>query len=422
MFTDIVKVRVAAGKGGDGVVSFHRTKGNAKGGPDGGDGGDGGSIVVRADHNSNTLSKYRSSKLWQAEDGTDGAANKRRGKRGDDIELIVPPGTVVMIEDKMLADLEKSGDEAIVAHGGRGGFGNAHFISSVRQAPKLSEVGEDGEAKELTFELKLVADVGLVGLPNAGKSTMLSVISNARPKIANYPFTTLEPNLGVVDIDQQSFLAADIPGLIEGASKGKGLGDEFLRHVERTRLLLHLVDASSADIAKDYLAIQKELAEYKVDLSKKPQIIVLTKIESVPKPDIASKVAEISKAAKVKPEEIHSVSSVASYGMAELLRSVIKRLNEINANSAESEVESEEMPVIRLDESSLWRVEKYGKKYRVIGQEIEGFAKRTNFDQYQSVQRLMHILERKGISRQLIKIGATHGESKVIIADKEIDF
>lgn len=420
MFTDVVKVKVQAGKGGDGIVSFHRTRGNAKGGPDGGDGGEGGSIIVLADHNTNTLSKYRASKLWQAENGVNGASGNKRGKKGEDIELAVPPGTVISEGDKALADLEKAGDVAIVAHGGRGGFGNAHFISSVRRAPKMSEVGEPGESKELSFELKLVADVGLVGLPNAGKSTLLSVISNAKPKIANYPFTTLEPNLGVVDIDNQGFLAADIPGLIEGASQGKGLGDEFLRHTERTKLLLHLIDSTSESIAKDYSTIQTELKNYKVDLSDKPQIIVLTKIESIPKAEIPKKVAEIAKIAKVPKKSIHTISSVASYGLAEMLRAVVKSLKQIN--QAKKTIEGEALPVISLDESAVWQVEKQANKYIVTGKEIEGFAKRTNYDQYQSVQRLMDILKRKGITRELIKQGAKPGESKVYIAGKEIGF
>lgn len=420
MFTDVVKVNIKAGKGGDGVVSFHRTRGNAKGGPDGGDGGNGGNVIVIADHNSNTLSKYRSSKLWQAEDGTPGSSGRKRGRKGEDIELVVPPGTVVMEEGVLLADLEKPGDEAIIAHGGRAGFGNAHFISSVRQAPKMAEIGEPGEEKEVTFELKIVADVGIIGLPNAGKSTLLSVTSNAKPKIANYPFTTLEPNLGVVDIDDQTFMMADIPGLIEGASKGKGLGDEFLRHVERTKVLIHLIDATSDDLAKDYNTIQKELKDYKIDLSQKPQILVLSKIESVPKAVIPDKIRQLAKAAELKQKEIHTISSVANMGLADLLRVTLKQVIEIKSQVTSEQ--PEEMPVIRLDESATWDIKKTGNTYEVVGKDIEGFAKRTNMDQYQSVQRLHHIMERKGITRQLIRMGARPGESKVLIAGKEIEF
>lgn len=423
MFADVVQVKLEAGKGGNGALSFHRTKANAKGGPDGGDGGEGGSIVVRADHNTSTLSKYRTSKVWKAEAGTDGSSGKRRGKHGADVILVVPPGTVVHDGKKVVADLEKEGDESIVAFGGRGGFGNAHFISSVRRAPKISELGEDGDTKELTFELKLVADVGLVGLPNAGKSTLLSVVSNAKPKVADYPFTTLEPNLGVVDIDGSSFLAADIPGLIEGASEGKGLGDEFLRHIERTKLLLHLIDATVSDIGQDYTTIQQELKGYKIDLSKKPQIAVLTKIESVPKADIPKKIAEIAKAAKLEKSAIHTISAVAGIGLAELLRSAAAKLDAIKQFELQQLGEQvEELPVIKLDEAATWEVKSEGGKLVVYGKEIEGFAKRTNFDQYQSVQRLLNILERKGIARELIRHGAIPGQSKIYIAGKAIDF
>jgi GTP-binding protein len=420
MFTDVVKVKIAAGKGGDGVVSFHRTRGNAKGGPDGGDGGTGGNVVVIADHNTNTLSKYRASKLWQAEDGTPGSSGKKRGRKGEDIELVVPPGTIIMEDDRVLADLEKQGDEAIIAHGGRAGFGNAHFISSVRQAPKMAELGEQGEEKGVTFELKIVADVGLVGLPNAGKSTLLSVVSNAKPKIANYPFTTLEPNLGVVDIDDNTFMMADIPGLIEGASKGKGLGDEFLRHVERTKVLLHIIDATSESIELDYKTIQKELKEYKIDLTSRPQIVVLSKIESVPKANINAKIKEVAKAAGLKQKDVHTISSVANMGLADLLRNTYKLVEKVKSEKTEDPVS--EMPVIRLDESASWEIHKTGNTFEVTGKDIEGFAKRTNMDQYQSVQRLHHILERKGITRQLIKFGAQPGHTKVTIAGKDIEF
>ncbi len=421
MFTDVVTVKIQAGKGGDGIVSFSSSRANARGGPDGGDGGNGGSVLVRADYNTNTLSKYRTNKLWQAEDGTDGASNKKRGKGGENTTLIVPPGTLITDGDMVIADLEVEADEAIIAHSGRGGFGNAHFISSVRRSPKISELGEQGESRRLTFELKLVADAGLVGLPNAGKSTLLSVISNAHPKIASYPFTTLEPNLGVVDIDDNGFLVADIPGLIEGASAGKGLGDEFLRHVERTKLLIHIIDASSSTLTKDYQTIQEELKNYKINLAQRPQIIVLSKIESVPKQDITAKLAELSKASKTPIKNIHTISAVASMGLVSLLREVNKLLIKLKS-AAPTEALVDDMPVIRLDESAIWDVTKKGNKYLVTGKEIEGFAKRTNTDQYQSIQRLHHILARKGITRQLVRLGAVAGKSKIIIADKEIDF
>ncbi len=417
MFTDVVKVKVAAGKGGDGSVSFHRTRSNPKGGPDGGDGGRGGNIVLRASHNTNTLAKYRASKLWQAEAGTNGTANKKRGKAGADIELQVAPGTTVYDGETLVADLEKDGDEAIVALGGRGGFGNAHFISSVRQSPKMAELGEPGEEKELRFELKLVADVGLVGLPNAGKSTLLSIVSNAKPEIANYPFTTLVPNLGVVDVDQTTFLMADIPGLIEGASQGKGLGDEFLRHVERTKVLLHLVDATAADPIADYLTIQKELKDYRVDLSGKPQLVVFTKTDGLPKPDLLTKITQFCKSTGVAKKNTFAISAVAKTGLDPLLRATVTMLKNIPVAKAEVE----EMPVIRLDDSAEWDVHKKAGVFVVKGKEIEGFAARTNFAQYQAQQRLRHILERKGILRQIARLGGGPG-SKIKINNQEFEW
>lgn len=415
MFTDVVTVKVAAGRGGNGSVSFHRTRHNPKGGPDGGDGGQGGSILVRASHNSNTLAKYRASKLWQAENGTDGSANRKRGKAGADIELLVAPGTAVYEGDTLIADLEQDGDEAIIAHGGRGGFGNAHFTSSVRQVPKMAEVGEPGEEKELRFELKLVADVGLVGLPNAGKSTLLSIVSNAKPEIANYPFTTLVPNLGVVDVDNNTFLMADIPGLIEGASVGKGLGDEFLRHVERTKVLLHLIDATSEDVMADYEVIQKELKDYKVNLADKPQLIVLTKIDSLQPKELTTKITQLSETTGLKKSSIFAISAVAKKGLLPLLRATVKKLQSIKP----VEEAVDDMPVIRLDESQMWDVHKKAGVFVVTGKEIEGFAARTNFDQHQAVQRLMHILNRKGVLPQIKRLGGAPG-SKIKIGKVEM--
>ncbi|MBI2798653.1 GTPase ObgE [Candidatus Saccharibacteria bacterium] len=418
MFTDVATVKVKAGNGGNGRLSFWRTRGNPKGGPDGGDGGDGGNVVLRADHNTNTLAKYRSSKLWAATDGGQGGPSRSHGKNGGDVVLPVPPGTVIFNGEKQVADLAADGDEAIVAFGGRGGFGNAHFKSSVRQAPKMAELGESGEAKQLKLELKLVADVGLVGLPNAGKSTLLSVISNAKPEIANYPFTTLVPNLGVVDVDERSFLVADIPGLIEGASQGKGLGDEFLRHVERTRLLLHLIDINGEDLAKDYQTIQKELSGYAIDLSREPQIVVVTKCESMPKADVDKKLAEFIKATKLKRTEVLCISSVAGKGVQELLRATNQMLQKLNAKT---EISEEEIPVIRLDESKAWGVHAKDDVFVVAGTELEGFANRTNFSQYQAVQRLRHILDRKGVLGQIRRLGGQPG-AKIKIGEHELEW
>jgi GTP-binding protein len=281
MFADNVEIAVQAGKGGDGRLSFRQEKFRAKGGPDGGDGGRGGSVVFEVDHNLNTLSAFRRQKLVKAEDGQIGGSDRKHGKSGEDVIVKVPEGTQVYEGEQLIADLTHNGQTAIIARGGRGGFGNAHFTSSTRQAPRAVEVGDAGEHKALRLEMKMVADVGLVGLPNAGKSTLLSVISNAKPQIADYPFTTLTPNLGVVDHRDDTFLVADIPGLIEGASEGKGLGDEFLRHIERTAVLLHLIDAGSLQPAEDFKTIKNELKSYSVDLTQKSQLAVISKSETV---------------------------------------------------------------------------------------------------------------------------------------------
>ncbi|HET7630365.1 MAG TPA: GTPase ObgE, partial [Candidatus Saccharimonadales bacterium] len=295
MFVDKVQVIIKAGDGGNGIVSFRHEKFIDKGGPDGGDGGSGGDVIFVASRNQNTLAAFRYQKLIKAEPGQTGGKRRKRGKSGKDLEVKVPVGTVVTdARGETLADLTADGQQAVVAIGGKGGFGNAHFVSSTRQAPRVAEKGEKGEEINAVLELKMIADVGLVGLPNAGKSTLLATISNARPEIANYPFTTLIPNLGVVDIDKQtSVLFADIPGLIEGASQGKGLGDEFLRHVERTAVLVHLIDAYQEDIVKAYKTIQAELKAYKVDLSKRPQIVVLTKVEGLDDADLKAKLQQL---------------------------------------------------------------------------------------------------------------------------------
>ncbi len=328
-FVDRVSVTLKAGDGGNGIVSFRHEKYREQGGPDGGDGGDGGDIVLRASRNQNTLAAFRYKKLLRAESGQAGKKAKKHGKSGADLEIDVPVGTIVTDRSGQdLADFTADGQRETLARGGKGGFGNAHFVSSTRQAPRVSEKGEKGQEIEATFELKMIADVGVVGLPNAGKSTLLSVISNARPEIADYPFTTLVPNLGVVDIDQKtSLLFADIPGLIEGASQGKGLGDKFLRHIERTSVLIHLIDVYSQDTAHDYQTIMKELAAYQVDLSQRPQVVALSKIDGVDKKEIAAQMKALKRVIPKKTLAL-AISSQSGKGIKELLAVVNKAVEQ----------------------------------------------------------------------------------------------
>jgi len=296
MFLDEAHIEVIGGTGGRGAVSWRREKYVAKGGPDGGDGGKGGDIIMEADENTDTLSNYASRKKFEADIGRYGSGNNRHGKNGEDRMLKVPPGTTITVmEGKtslgVLADLHEHGDRIIVAHGGRGGFGNGHFVSSVRQRPDFAELGEPGQIRTLKLELKLVADVGIIGYPSVGKSTLISVISNSRAKIGNYPFTTLTPNLGVVKAHDRDYVVCDVPGLIEGASEGKGLGDKFLRHIERCGVIIHMLDLSRAllegneidtdALVKDYRAIRKELDAYSSILNEKRELVVLNKIDLV---------------------------------------------------------------------------------------------------------------------------------------------
>ena len=419
MFVDEATIKVTAGRGGDGMSSFRREKYVAKGGPDGGDGGDGGSIIFKSDHNTDTLSEFRYSQDISAEDGEKGKKARAHGKNGQDRVLSVPVGTVVFEGDSQLADLDEAGVETVVARGGRGGYGNAHFKSSRRQAPRMAELGEAGEAKELRLELKTVADVGLVGLPNAGKSTLLSVISNAKPKVADYPFTTLTPNLGVVKVFDDSLIFADIPGLIEGASQGKGLGVEFLRHVERTKVLLHLIDGASSDVAFDYSQIQTELANYEVDLSDKPQIVALTKADFTSSESMESH-KELLVKAGVDRESMFIISSVARKGMQPLLSKVLDEVKALRSKEQEGkgEVEAEGPTITLADDPSAWWVEKgHGGELIVCGEKIERFAERTDFSDDEAMRRLRDIFRKQGIDRELVRQGAKRGD-EVSIGDK----
>lgn len=419
MFSDTAKVSLKAGKGGDGAVSFRREIYIPKGGPDGGDGGKGGDIVFKADKDTNTLIDFRFTPILTAEDGKNGAGTRSAGRSGQDLIVEVPIGTIVKRDGEVIADLIRDGQTAIIAKGGDGGFGNAHFKSSTRQAPIIHEVGEPGEEFEAELELKLLADVGLVGLPNAGKSTFLSVVSNARPEIADYPFTTLTPQLGVATIDGQDLLIADIPGLIEGASEGKGLGHDFLRHVDRTAVLLHLVDVYNNDAGEAYQTIRTELEKYS-DLASRPEIVALTKCEGVDNEIIEMQMASIL---AVSPNaKIFTISSAAHTGLTELLRALKNEIKNKKEIIEEDEIETEEIATITLNEKDLkdtWKVEKTEDgKFVVAGEKIEKFARRTDMNNYESLNRLRDIMKKMGIRAELTSLGA-EPESMISIAGKE---
>ena len=338
MFLDRVKIRVKAGNGGDGVTAFRREKFVPRGGPSGGDGGVGGSVWMEATEGLNTLLHLRYNPEHKAERGRHGEGSNRSGKDGEDAIVRVPVGTQVFDPEtnELLFDFTDPGQRYLAAKGGKGGWGNAHFATPTRRAPKYHYTGRPGGEKELQLELKLIADVGLVGFPNAGKSTLISVISAAKPKIADYPFTTLEPNLGVVDMgDFRTFVVADIPGLIEGASDGAGLGHRFLRHVERTKLILHLVDVSSLsgrDPISDYEIINPELIKYDANLGSRPQIVVATKIDALDEP---KRLDDLKKRAKKDRKPFFSISSVTNHGVKELINAVSAALNQFTTEDTD---------------------------------------------------------------------------------------
>ena len=431
MFADTAKVSLKAGKGGNGAVSFRHEIYIPKGGPDGGDGGRGGSIIFRADKDTNTLIDFRFTPILTAEDGKNGSGTRSAGRSGKDLIVDVPIGTVVykVTADgrTLLADLTTDGQTAVIAKGGDGGFGNAHFKSSVRQTPKFAELGEPGEEFEAELELKLLADVGLVGLPNAGKSTFLSVVSNAKPEIADYPFTTITPNLGVATVDDKDLLIADIPGLIEGASEGKGLGHDFLRHVDRTAVLLHLVDVYSDDAGKAYKIIRNELEKYS-DLATRPEIVALTKCEGLDQEIIDMQTAAIL---RENPDaKVYTISSSAHQGLTELLRALVAEKEQgevlgsksVISERSEALTDGAAIPVISLSPSAIkdsWSVEKTDDgKFLVTGEKIEKFARRTDFSNYASVNRLRDILKKMGIRAELTSKGAVD-DSIISIAGHE---
>jgi GTP-binding protein len=427
MFVDTAKVFVQGGRGGNGAVSFRHEIYVDMGGPDGGDGGKGGNVIFVATENVNTLLDFRYKPELKAEPGQSGSKRDRHGRAGAPLYVKVPMGTIVKRDGEVVADLTENGQEFIVAKGGDGGYGNAHFKSSVRQAPRVAENGEPGDTFEAELELKLLADIGLVGFPNAGKSTFLSVVSNARPEIADYAFTTLTPNLGVADIDDGSLLIADIPGLIEGASEGKGLGDAFLRHVERTAVILHLIDAYTDDVAKAYKTIRHELAAYSEELIDRPEVIALTKIEGLDDEIIAMQKDALK--AVVGDTPVFAISSPAHTGLTEVLRELRKEVVAIREaeKNAIAEKEEEGFAIISLDSETqalAWHIKKVEVDettvFVVKGHKIEKFARRTQFETFEGVNRLRDIMKKMGITHALLREGA-EGDSLIRIGLDEFN-
>ncbi len=421
MFADIAQIKVKAGNGGNGLVSFHREKYVAAGGPDGGDGGHGGDVILVADNGLSTLTDFKYRKIYKAGNGEDGKAKKASGKNGEHVYINVPAGTLVKDAEngKIIADLKKNGDTFVAAKGGRGGWGNVHFATPTRQVPKFAKPGQKTQERELILELKLLADVGLVGFPNVGKSTLLASVSSARPKIANYHFTTLEPNLGVVSAgDVGSFVMADIPGIIEGANTGIGLGHEFLRHIERTRILLHVVDVSGNEgrnPVEDFDIICSEMEKFNPELPKKPQIAVGNKIDSIYDD---SQLKEFEKAMQERGVEVYFISAAAHKGTQELMKIVASKLKDIPI--PEFSVEEDDFDSIETrDESFEVKVE--NGVYSVYGDKVLTIIESTNFGDYESLQFFQNALRTSGIIKALEDAGIEEGDT-VKLYDIEFEF
>ncbi len=426
-YFDRATIMVRAGAGGDGAATFRREKFVPLGGPNGGDGGRGGHVYLVADPSLNTLLSFRYERKFSAENGGAGGKNNMHGRQGKDLEIRVPAGTVVRATingERYEIDLARPGQRLLAARGGRGGLGNQHFASPVRQAPRIAERGEPGQELELELELKLLADVGLVGFPNAGKSTLLSVISAARPKIANYPFTTLQPNLGIVDLGvHDRFVVADIPGLIEGAHAGVGLGHDFLRHVERTRLLIHVVDAAGVDYRDpldDFHQINEELRLYRPELAERPQVVALNKMDL---PEARENLPRLRRELPVPAADLFPIAAATREGVDALLRRVGELLRELPAPVREPVAPDEPpltWPLPEVDENAF-TVEREEGGWRVRGVKIERLVKMTNFDQPESVDRVQRVLDAMGVSRALLEAGLEEGDI-VAIGDTELEW
>jgi GTP-binding protein len=417
IFFDEANIQVRAGDGGNGCVSFRREKFVPFGGPNGGKGGKGGDVYLVASSHLNTLLQFQRQSRFKAERGEHGRGKDQYGKSGDDLVIEVPEGTVVFDADtgEPLADLTEDGQRTLVARGGRGGRGNAAFATPTNQAPRIAEKGEPGEERTLRLELRLIADVGIVGMPNAGKSTLLSVVSAARPKIADYPFTTLVPNLGVVEVDQDTFVMADIPGLIEGAHEGAGLGDKFLRHIQRTRVLVHLLDGASPDPLTDLAAINEELGLFSSDLAQKPQLIALNKMDL---PQAQAEWPKIARTLKKRGIEAASISAATGEGVQELLRRVAAMLRELPVETAAAPEPKVFRPKPDEDAFQILRENDY---WRVRGTKVERAAAMTNWDLDEAVLRFQRILDAMGITDALRQAGAGSGDT-VVIGDAVLEW
>jgi GTP-binding protein len=419
MFIDQVEIHVKSGKGGDGMVHFRREKFVPQGGPDGGDGGRGGDVIFEVKNTLNTLSSFRQNQKFRAEDGIKGGPSQMSGRYGKDLILYVPPGTLIFDAEtnELIGDLTAAGQQLTICKGGRGGRGNQHFATSRNQVPRTAEKGEPAEERHLRLELKLIADIGLIGVPNAGKSTLLSVLTNARPKIAPYPFTTLEPNLGVASIDDDTTVVlADIPGLIEGASHGAGLGHDFLRHIQRTRVLVHLLDGLSEDPVADYSQINSELSLFDPNLSKKPQIVALNKIDQ---PDVQEKLGDIQKKFKKLGVELMTISALARTNTRELL---IDAYQALEGTAPPDQVELP-LPVYKPKEDPReYLVTREGAhEWRVSGTAIERAASMTYWQHDGSVRRFQKILETLGVEQALRQAGVQEGDT-VSIGEFELEW
>ena len=411
MFTDYAKITIKSGNGGDGAVTFRREKYVAAGGPDGGDGGRGGNIYFRVNPNSNTLIDFRFTKKFKAQNGENGSGSNKYGKAGEDLYIDVPIGTIIKDSQtgKVVADLSQEGQIELILKGGKGGKGNSHFATSTRQVPRFAQAGEEGEEKEVILELKLLADVGLLGFPNVGKSTFLASVTEAKPKIANYHFTTIEPNLGVVKTKSgESFVIADIPGIIEGASEGVGLGIQFLRHVERTRLLLHVIDVSGIEgrnPVEDFYTINKKKKKYSEKLSKRKQIIVANKIDIMQNEE---GLKELEALAKKENIEIFKISGATGEGVTALLNRVVEVLKTL---PKEELVESEERVIYTLeDDKEDFSIRKEGNMFVIEGKAINRLMGRINIDDNESMYYFQKNLKSMGIEDELKKQGIQEGD------------